>query len=167
VGASGSGKTTITNALVREYALTVVSSYTTRPPRYEGEEGHIFVTDEDFDSLKDICAQTLYDGYRYCATKQQIDNSDLYVIDPAGVQYFLQTYTGEKKPVVLHIVSDESERITRMKARGDTDEQIERRLSQDGMPSLFQSNVAVFGFENRNLQNCIMEIGRLIQFLNQ
>ena len=42
VGPSGSGKTTVANWLEKEYNLRQVNSYTTRPPRFSNEPGHIF-----------------------------------------------------------------------------------------------------------------------------
>ena len=48
VGRSSSGKTTIANILEERYGYKQVQSYTTRPPRYEGEVGHIFVNENEF-----------------------------------------------------------------------------------------------------------------------
>ena len=47
VGCSGSGKTTITEQLEQKYGLKSIQSYTTRPPRYDGETGHIFISNEE------------------------------------------------------------------------------------------------------------------------
>lgn len=46
VGPSGSGKTMVANRLEEKYRLKQVLSYTERPPRFEGEGGHTFVTPE-------------------------------------------------------------------------------------------------------------------------
>ena len=46
VGKSASGKTTVANMLEEKHGHVQVQSYTTRPPRYEGEVGHIFVNDK-------------------------------------------------------------------------------------------------------------------------
>ena len=81
VGESGSGKSTICNLLTTRYGLKQVESYTTRPMRYEGESGHTFVNDAEFDALDNMCAYTVFDGYKYGATQEQVDNADLYVID--------------------------------------------------------------------------------------
>ena len=48
VGKSGSGKTTLVEAL-KKYGYTSIESYTTRPKRFEGETGHTFITEEEFD----------------------------------------------------------------------------------------------------------------------
>lgn len=116
VGASGSGKDTLTQKLSEQYDMKAVKSYTTRHPRYEGEDTHIFVSQEEFDQLKDIVAYTEFHGHRYCATAEQIDNCDLYVIDPKGVEFFKEKY--HNKPCkIIYLRVSLSERYERMKAR--------------------------------------------------
>lgn len=117
VAPSGAGKTTIANILEKQYGLKSIQSYTTRPMRFKGETGHIFITDEEFDDLKNIVAYTEFAGYRYCATAQQVDENDLYVIDPKGVEYFKTHYTGSKNIKVIFINSGVSARYERMVAR--------------------------------------------------
>lgn len=41
VGRSGSGKSTVADILSRQYGRSILPSYTTRPKRFEREEGHI------------------------------------------------------------------------------------------------------------------------------
>ena len=65
VGKSASGKTTIANLLEEKYLFNQVQSYTTRKPRYEGETGHIFVTEDEFNALEDIVSYTFYNGNQY------------------------------------------------------------------------------------------------------
>lgn len=131
VGASGSGKTTIAEILENDYGLKQIQSYTTRPRRHEDERGHIFVTDEEFDQLEDFVGFTNFNGYRYAATAQQVEENDIYVIDPAGIRYFRNTYSGTKTPVVIHIYADRQTREDRMRLRGDSEEAIQSRLSND------------------------------------
>ena len=131
VGESGSGKTTVANLLEEKYGLKSLSSYTTRPKRTPNETGHIFVTDEEFDQLKDICAYTEFNGYRYCATSEQVDNSDVYVIDVAGIDYFKEHYKGGKVPLVVYITVDTEVRRDRMLYRGDPPERAEERIQND------------------------------------
>ena len=131
VGPSGSGKTTIANELEKRYGLKVVESYTTRPPRYDGEKGHIFVSDEEFDALGPMCAYTEYDGYRYGVTDKIVDESDIYVIDPAGVKWMEEQYHGEKDLIVIRLLVDDKQRFFRMYARGDDDEKLNKRLLND------------------------------------
>lgn len=119
VGASGSGKTAITEKLEELYHLKSIQSYTTRPPRYDGETGHTFVSNEEFDELTDYVAYTEFAGNRYCATSEQVENNDLYVIDPNGVKFFMKSYTGKKTPKIIYINSDLNVRYERMVKRAE------------------------------------------------
>lgn len=131
VGPSGSGKTSIANELQTTYGYKAVESYTTRPPRYDGERGHIFVSDEEFDALGPMCAYTEYNGYRYGVTDDVIDSHDIYVIDPYGVHYLQKHYRGEKEILAIRLMVDEKERFLRMMARGDDDKSIGDRMLND------------------------------------
>lgn len=123
VGESGSGKTTIQEELSEQYRLKPVVSYTTRKPRYEGEDNHIFVSDEEYDTLKDIVAETVYRGKRYCATASQVAKCDLYTIDPEGIKSLKENYKGKKGLKVIYISSPLHTRYVRMHNQGrPTDE---------------------------------------------
>ena len=119
VGCSGSGKTTITEQLEQKYGLKSIQSYTTRPPRYDGETGHTFISNEEFDKLVDICGYTEFAGNRYCSTAEQVENNDLYVIDPNGIDYFIKSYKGKKTPKIIFIDSDLTTRYDRMVKRAE------------------------------------------------
>ena len=131
VGESGSGKSTICDELTKRYGLKQVKSYTTRPRRSEDEDGHTFISDEEFKELEGICAYTYFDGYRYCATREQIDNSDLYIIDPRGIEYFIKEYNGRKIPMVVYIYADKRTRRKRMANRGGKEHKIRQRIAHD------------------------------------
>ena len=131
VGPSGSGKTTISGELEGIYGYNAVESYTTRPPRYDGERGHIFVSDEEFDALGPMCAYTEYNGYRYGVTADIIDSHDIYVIDPYGVKYLKQRYRGKKKIITIRLLVDQGQRLMRMMDRGDDAKDINDRLLND------------------------------------
>ena len=120
VGCSGSGKTTITEQLEQKYGLKSIQSYTTRKPRYDGETGHIFISDEEFDKLTDMVAYTEFDSKRYCATAEQVENNDLYIIDPKGVDFFMKAYKGSKTPKIIFISSNLTTRYERMVGRAET-----------------------------------------------
>lgn len=130
-GESGCGKTTILNKLENDYGLIQLKSYTTRYPRYEGEKGHIFVSKKEFDLLYPKVAYTKYSGFEYCATSKQIDECDLLTIDPLGINYFKNAYTGIKKIKIVYIFVSQEERIFRMKQRGDSIENILKRVEYD------------------------------------
>lgn len=129
-GSSGTGKSTLVEKLEKKHGMTAVRSYTTRQQRTPEENGHIFVTEEEFDKLR-LAALTTFDGYRYGATEEQIDAADLYILDPAGIEYMRIGYHGSKGIVVIGLTASESELRDRMKKRGDSPEQIRRRLLHD------------------------------------
>lgn len=118
LGASGSGKDYLVDKVCKEYNRKKVVSYTTRPRRdNESPNSHIFVTDEEFDKLTDIVAYTEFNGYRYCATQQQIDDADFYTIDPRGLENFKKNYKGNKLIESVFIDCPTVERFLRMKKR--------------------------------------------------
>ena len=117
VGESGSGKTTLVSALEKQRNLKSILSYTTRPSRSDNEYGHIFVNNEAFSQLKNIVAYDVYNGYKYGATAEQVDNHDLYVINPNGVDFFKKAYHGNKQIKVIYIKSPIHTREQRMLER--------------------------------------------------
>lgn len=105
LGASASGKSTLVQKLEIELNMKQIASYTTRPPRYEGEAGHIFVTEEEFQSLSDIVAYNYYLDNHYGVTSQQIDDEahDLYVVDQTGLNELKEKYKGDRKIYSVYI----------------------------------------------------------------
>lgn len=148
VGESGSGKSTICDELTKRYGLEQVKSYTTRPRRSEDEDGHTFINDEEFKELEDICAYTYFDNHRYCATREQIDNSDLYIIDPHGIDYFIKEYNGRKIPIVVYIHADKRTRRKRMANRGDKEYKIRQRIINDESAFANVDEYALYQYDN-------------------
>lgn len=153
VGPSGVGKTTIVEKLSRDYGFSVVSSYTDRPMRYDGETGHVFLTKEEFDALPELCAYTEFNGHRYGVTSDMVDNCDLYVIDPAGVDYFRKHYSGIKKPIVIGFIQDEAVLYERMLKRGDSEEKARERLVHDKEAFKNMSMIADILIPSSDVQN--------------
>lgn len=150
VAPSGAGKTTLATALEKQHNLKSIQSYTTRPPRYEGEIGHIFVTENEFSKLQDIVAYTEFCGYKYCATKEQVENNDLYAIDPYGVDFFKKAYHGSKDVKVIYISSPLHIRYERMKDRGDSYSMALERVCNDIMDFRGFEEKADFIVENND-----------------
>jgi guanylate kinase len=130
VGKSASGKTSVANDL-EVYGFTQLWSYTTRPKRYEFETGHTFITDENFSKLENIIAYTEYNGYKYCATKEQIDAADIYVIDVSGAETLLTRYQSDRPIIIFYFDTSVRTRIERMMNRHDSDMAIVSRLYND------------------------------------
>jgi guanylate kinase len=131
VGKSASGKTTVANMLEEKYFFNQVQSYTTRPPRYDGEAGHIFLTEEEFNNLEDIVSYTLYNNNQYGTTASLLDKNDIFVVDVPGVESLLQKYKTERPICIIYFDTTVATRINRMIDRGDSDVAIISRLLQD------------------------------------
>ena len=162
VGRSGSGKTTIVNKICDEHGYTAIESYTTRPPRTENERGHVFVAEDAFPQPEEWVGYTEYNGYRYCATQDQVEKADFYVIDPAGVGYFMQKYHGDKTPVVIGIYASEARCRARMRERGDADEAIEVRIANDAQA--FAHAVAhIWLYNDRVFPEAVGQVANIMQ----
>ena len=131
VGKSASGKTTIANMLEKKYCFNQVQSYTTRQPRYDGEIGHIFLTNEEFNALEDIVSYTLYNGNQYGTTASLLDQNDIFVVDVPGVESLLQKYKTNRPICIIYFDTTVATRIRRMISRNDSDMAIIARLLQD------------------------------------
>lgn len=125
---SGSGKTTLCAELEKRYGLKSIPSYTTRSPRFEGEQGHTFITEQEFDNLKDILAYAETDKCRYAVTKKMFEdeNYSLYVVDMSGLKYLYKHYKGERPIISIYINCDVYDRFKHMVYREDTRTYYER-----------------------------------------
>jgi guanylate kinase len=162
VAESGAGKTSVAEALEKKYGLKSIQSYTTRPKRYENETGHIFISEDDFDKLTDLVAYTLFNNYRYCATSQQVEESDLYVVDAAGIDYFYTHYKGQKTPKIIYIYTTFEDRVKRMQKRGDTDSQILQRVVNDSQAFARIRDYADIVIKNDDLDQCVDKVYKYI-----
>ena len=131
VGKSGSGKTTIANYCEKEFWMKQVQSYTTRKTRFKGEKGHTFITMAEYMKLPDKVATTYFDGNYYCATQQQCEDADIYVIDPHGLESFKRNYHGNKNWITVYIDVNPFTRFHRMVKRGDSIFAALERLKHD------------------------------------
>lgn len=131
VGRSASGKTTIADILEQKYGCKQVNSYTTRQPRYDGEVGHVFVTEEEFKALENVVAYTFYDNNHYGTTAEQLDQCSIYVVDIPGVETLLEKYKTNRQIIIIFFDTTVYTRINRMRDRGNDDAFIISRLLQD------------------------------------
>lgn len=89
VARTSRGKDYLRELLESSYNWKFVKSRTTRKPRYEGEDTHIFISREETEATpeSEIIAKTEINGEIYFATKEDLDKADAYIIDPNGIEY--------------------------------------------------------------------------------
>ena len=162
IGESGTGKDTIINALCEEYGYKKVISYTTRKPRYDGENTHSFITPDEFANLKHIVASTCFDGSYYCATQEQVDDADFYIIDKNGIESFREKYTSKRPYKIIYITADNQERIYRMLKRGDSAPNAMKRIRNDQITFGGVDKLADVTFTNDDFDETIAEITEYI-----
>ena len=133
LGRSGCGKSTIAERLNRRFGYVQAKSYTTRPMRdnSEDENTHTFITREQIADFKnDIVAYNEYNGNAYFVTRKMLEGCNLYVVDREGLIQLYKNYH-DKDILSIYIDCDSSIASKRMAERGDTDEQIMKRLQYD------------------------------------
>lgn len=126
IGRTGSGKSTITKLVAEDMHLNVLKSYTTRnmrPTETEESADHIFISPDQVEQYReDMVAYTDRVGYCSFATKSQLLNSDLYVIDPSGYEELVQnTQDMSLELVPIYVYTPMQTIIQRVKERGDID----------------------------------------------
>lgn len=137
-GRNSAGKSLIAKKVAEALGLNVVKSYATRKPRPEElEKGlencdHIFVSDEEYDKLENITAETEINGVRYCTTQEILDNSDIYVIDPKGIKDLKERCGSRYKLLQFYIYADADKRAARFVARGESKAKFESREQSEG-----------------------------------
>ena len=118
VGKSGTGKTTLVNRM--KDLGDSIESYTTRPPRCEGEQGHIFVSPQKMNQIianNNIIGYTVFDDNRYCATEDQAEHNAFYIIDPDGIEFLEERYGGDKYIAIIELQASLYTRFKRLYLR--------------------------------------------------
>lgn len=123
VGESGSGKSRASRYIRSEYGIKLIQSYTEREKREEELEmekngielDHTFITKKEFDQIdpQDMIAYTDFGEYRYCCTKQDVEEVNLYIIDEFGLKLLRKNFVGIYDIVAVRFNCDEDERVKR------------------------------------------------------
>lgn len=163
IGKSGTGKSTVMQALHDTYGYTIAQSYTDRPKRTPDEQGHVFVSPSEFDSLGDLILPRVSQDGRYGMTETMLDNSELIILDYQGTKELLETYT--KRPVhVIGLHADMHSRIVRIDGRGNTFQERRKRLNSDEKDFYFMEDICEIIVTNKDLQRTVDTIKNFIDF---
>jgi len=132
VGQSGSGKSLMADYLAAKHGIPMIQSRTTREPRYKGEPGHLYVSNEEFDTYKkeDMLAFTVFGENRYCCLKQDVTAPMMsYVIDETGITYLYNMFACS-----YHIRSIRIHRSTRERIKAVGQERVDRDRGMFNLP---------------------------------
>lgn len=119
---SSAGKDTLVNRLCERTGYRQLISYSTRPKRDGEGFTHIFVTEEDYQEMLEIgqvAAYTEINDCKYWCTVDQLYSTDIYVIDPSGVDVLKRLNLPNLRIVSVYINVPEAIREQRAKSRGD------------------------------------------------
>jgi guanylate kinase len=133
-GASASGKTEVAKLLKSKYGIVKAITQTTRPPRQGEVDGidYYFVDEETFQKSWEqgqLVEHTFYNGHSYGCPKKEVTDNKCIVVDPHGLASFLAL--GDKSVVTFYLEAKEETRRERMQHRGDSPDNIEKRISGD------------------------------------
>ena len=159
VGRTASGKSTLAKML-EDMGAKILKSYTTREQRNESDTDHIFITKEEAKTFKNKVARTVINGNEYFATLEQLEDSDFYIIDPCGIETFLETMP-DTKFEVIYVDTEKSLRKKRFMERGATEEDFLVRDNAEnekftdfeirmGIPNGFPVNISSVFVVNNN-----------------
>lgn len=156
LGVSGSGKTTVANKLAKKGYVSV-KSYTTRPIRIDDENdisSHTFIDPSEVENYRnDIVASATYNDYFYFATRTQLNESDIYIVEKEGLKQLRENY--HDKPIIAIYLDVPSEiAAKRMEKRGDSDEKIMERLQCDEQAFIGVKEQCDYILQNTTQENC-------------
>ena len=134
IGKSGSGKTTIEDIMIHRYNMVRAISHTTRPKRENDVEGvnYFFVSNEEMQRMYEqgeLAERIDYIGNVYALCKEQCKTDKVVVVAPEGLKQLLEKDDLDVFSVYLDVTM--CVRKSRMLARGDSDEDVEKRIKND------------------------------------
>lgn len=134
VGASASGKTELSNLLIKKYNMKRMVTYTTRKMRINeiDKVSYNFVSEEEFKKLIDndeFVESVIYNGNYYGTRKSDVSFEKIVILEPKGFLKFKEKMPNEIVSFYLNV--DEDIRIERMRLRKDKEEDIMKRIKDD------------------------------------
>jgi guanylate kinase len=157
IGQSSSGKSTIERTLMNMGFPRIVS-YTTRSKREKEKDGvdYHFIDADTFHKLQDqnFFAETAqYNGWNYGLSLEDIDfeNKDYIVVVTIHGYDELVKVCGTENVITIHIKVDERERIIRQLVRGDSVDEVIRRIYTDRNDFAEAEEICDYIVVNKNL----------------
>ncbi|PWG00045.1 AAA family ATPase [Levilactobacillus bambusae] len=134
-GATGTGKTTVSDYLTKRFGIPQVITHTTRPPRPGETDGidYYFESPESFQKNHYLESVT-YAGNRYGSSYEGLDRGLAHsplvsiVLDTAGAETYAKEL-GDRAIIIFLTVATPMELANRIESRGDNPEMIRQRLA--------------------------------------
>jgi len=162
-GRGGSGKSTLLNALNERLWLTRTSNYTTRQPRYAGEQGYYFVSEVEF--------QEKFKHNEIIESYFRKSNSSFYGVpapNQTGIfQWEIMQLVALRKwcfqnnvPFLsIYLDVDAETLLARLKKRSDTNELPEARLAEDAYYEVFKEwSDVVYDYNNITVESAVDDV---------
>lgn len=143
IGKSGSGKTTVTNILCKEFGFNRLVTTTTRPRRKGEKQGvdYNFVSEKEFNKMNDdgkfieVRSYNVASGevWHYGSPIDEILNAkdnDIIILTPEGCKKVIERI-GKDNAIVIYLYANIRAIEYRLYKRGDSTDEINRRMEQD------------------------------------
>ncbi len=158
VGASGSGKTSLSLFLQNKFNIPAIVSYTTRPMREGETDGvdHIFVGTKDCPDFRKTFASTTFGGHHYWTIPAQFEGKSImsYVVDEKGLQD-LQDGWADKYAIISILVKRSENPTEAARQKRDLDRNLNPEESYD---VILNNNTTIQNF----YRQAILKIGEQI-----
>lgn len=134
-GASGTGKTTVSNYLRDTYGITRVITHTTRPPRANEVDGRDYYFETEASFVQNHYIESVsYAGYHYGSSREALQRAwqqrrlVSLILDTKGAESYAQVMP--QQLIVLYLaISDPEILKERIERRGDAPATIKQRLA--------------------------------------
>lgn len=169
IGPSGSGKTTIGD-FIKLKGVNEIVSHTTREQRKgETDDTYYFVDREYMETHKDDFIELVeYSGSIYGTSKKEVEEKlklgHCYsILNRKGVELF-QDYFGKENVVVIYFDIEMDEMETRMRERGDSEVDIQKRINNALETGEFDNfDIADYIVKQKELRKVKIEVEGIVR----
>lgn len=131
IGKTATGKDTIANELCKRYDYKLAKSHTTRPKRKNEGETHYFISEKEYAKYnpEERLAETEVNGYHYFLHPSEVEESDIVIVDPYGLDALID-YFEHDVFLVVQIKANKKDRKKAYKKRKSNISFAERTVAE-------------------------------------